>query len=110
MKSEIKIEVSLDENMIPEKLNWKASESEIEKGEEVKTASISVWDEKEQLAKRVDLWTKDMTVDDMKIFYYQSLIGMANAFERATNEEEKAAELKAFANDWAESMGIIRRS
>lgn len=110
MKSEINIKVDLDENMVPEKLSWKASESEIEKGEEVKTVVLSVWDDNEKLAKRVDLWTKDMMVDDMKIFFYQNLIGLADSFKRATGEEEKAAELKAFANDWAESMNIIRRS
>lgn len=110
MKSEIKIAVDLDENMVPEKLSWQASESEIKEGEEVKTVSLTVWDDKEKLAKRVDLWTKDMMVDDMKIFFYQNLMGMADAYERATSEKDNAQEIRNFANKWAEDMNVIKRS
>lgn len=110
MKSEIKVNVELDENMVPEKLEWKASESEIQKGENVQAACIAVWDEKEMLAKRVDLWTKDMKLDDMKIFFYQQLMGMADAFQRATSEEESAQQLRKFANEWALDMNIIKQS
>lgn len=109
-KSEIKVEVTLDENLIPEKLNWTASGSENEKGEEIKAAFLSVWDDEEKVAKRVDLWTKEMMVDDMRIFFYQNLVTMADSFNRATGDQNKAAELKKFANEWADGMGILKKS
>lgn len=109
-KSEINISVELDENLVPEKLSWAASGSENDNGEEIKAAFLSVWDDKDKVAKRVDLWTKDMMVDDMRIFFYQHLVTLSDVFIRSTGEQDKGAELKKFANEWAESMGIIKRS
>ena len=110
MKSEIKVTVELDENMVPERLEWQASESELDKGEEVKTVSLAVWEDKEKLAKRVDLWAKDMMVDDMKIFFYQNMMGLADAYQRATSEQDNAQAIREFANKWAEDMNVIKKS
>jgi hypothetical protein len=30
---------------------------------------LSVWDSKEKESMRIDLWTKEMPVDEMKIFF-----------------------------------------
>ncbi len=65
-KKEIKFTVSLDENHIPEKIEWTASEGGGVENEEIKAMMISVWEPKTRIAKRVDLWTKDMMVDEMK--------------------------------------------
>ena len=44
-KSKIEISVELDENKIPEKILWSASDGEI-KDHETKAAFLSVWDSK----------------------------------------------------------------
>jgi uncharacterized protein YeaO (DUF488 family) len=33
---------------------------------------MSVWDSKSKESMRIDLWTKEMPVDEMKIFFHQT--------------------------------------
>lgn len=99
-KSEIKIEINLDDNMVPEKLYWNAPDGGITQ-EETKAALLSVWDEKKREALRIDLWTKEMPMDHMKIFFHQIFVGMANTYERATSEQEVAQKIRAFAEEYA---------
>lgn len=72
MKSEIKISVELDENKVPEKLSWSAVDGGVE-NQETKAALLSLWDDKQREALRIDLWTKDMPMDHMKIFFTKYL-------------------------------------
>jgi gliding motility-associated protein GldC len=58
---------------------------------------ISFWDGKERAALRIDLWTKEMMVDEMADFYYQTMMTMADTFERATHQAELVNEMKGFA-------------
>jgi gliding motility-associated protein GldC len=37
--------------------------------EEAKAVMLSVWDSKAKESLRIDLWTKEMPVDEMKIFF-----------------------------------------
>ena len=73
-KSTINFTVSLDENHIPEKIEWAASDTGEEGIKEAKALMISLWDEKENNTLRMDLWTKKMMVDEMRHFFMQSLI------------------------------------
>jgi gliding motility-associated protein GldC len=41
---------------------------------EAKAIMLSVWDSKEKESMRIDLWTKEMPVDEMKIFFHQTLV------------------------------------
>ena len=41
--------------------------------QETKVALLSVWDSDSKERLRIDLWTKDMPVEDMKMFFYQKL-------------------------------------
>ncbi|MDA9563745.1 gliding motility protein GldC [Flavobacteriales bacterium] len=103
--SDINFKVHLDENQVPEKIEWAASDA----GEEstCDAVMLSLWDEKEKNTLRIDLWTKEMTVDDMKRFFHQSIVTMADTFERATNEGEMAKEMREFGVNFAEKMGLI---
>ena len=67
--SKIELNVELDENRIPEKLSWTAQDGGISNAE-AKAIFLSVWDAKAQESLRIDLWTKDMPVDEMKLFFY----------------------------------------
>lgn len=104
-KTQITVEVELDENHVPEKMTWNAQDGGIN-NQETKAAMISVWDDKEREALRIDLWTKDMPMDDMKQFYHQIFISMANSYQRATNEDEGADYIVEFAENFAHQAGI----
>lgn len=104
-KTQIIVEVELDENHVPEKMTWNASDGGIN-NQETKAAMISVWDDKEKEALRIDLWTKEMPMDDMKRFYHQIFISMANSYQRATSEDEVADAIIEFAENFAHQSGI----
>jgi gliding motility-associated protein GldC len=108
LTSEIKILVELDNNRVPEKLFWTAKDGGIEK-EESKAVMLSVWDSKAQESMRIDLWTKDMPVDEMKVFYHQTLVSMADTFERATGDKKMSDTMKDFCDYFAEKLEIGKK-
>lgn len=101
--SNITIQVGLDENNIPEELHWEASETG-EKAAEAKAILMSIWDEKAKETLRIDLWTKEMRVDEMKHFFHQTLVSMADTLERATSEDKMAADMRDFCHHFAEKL------
>ncbi|WP_395077596.1 gliding motility protein GldC [Flavobacterium sp.] len=105
MTSEIKFIVNLDENRVPEKINWSAQDGGVE-AQETKAILLSVWDNKTQETMRVDLWTKDMPVDEMKLFFHQTLVSMADTFYRATNDEKMTDTMKDFCDYFAEKLEL----
>ena len=104
-KSEIKINVTTDENRIPEELTWSAQDGGVD-NEEAKAAFLSIWDHKAQETLRIDLWTKEMPVDDMKNFFHQIFVGMTDTFQRATGDEKMTATMKDFSDYFAEKLDI----
>ena len=103
--STIELQVELDENRVPEKLMWSADDGGISK-EEAKAIMLSVWDSTNQETLRIDLWTKDMPVDEMKLFFHQTLLAMSNTFFRATQDEKMTATMKDFCDYFAEKMEL----
>ena len=103
--SKIEFKVSLDENKVPEKLHWTAEEGGIS-NEEAKALMISVWDSKTKDTLRMDLWTKDMPIDEMKQFFHQTLVSMTGTFERATNDEKMSATMRDFCDYFAEKLEL----
>jgi gliding motility-associated protein GldC len=103
--SEIKFLVELDENRVPEKLTWSAEDGGVEQ-EEAKAMMLSIWDSKVQETLRIDLWTKDMPVDEMKLFFHQTLVAMSETFQRATQDEKMADTMKDFCDYFAEKMEL----
>ena len=103
--SEIKFVVELDENRVPEKLTWTAQDGGVEL-EEAKAMLLSIWDSKTKETLRIDLWTKDMPVDEMKKFFHQTLVGMSETFQRATADEKMTETMKDFCDFFAEKMEL----
>ncbi|HUR12339.1 MAG TPA: gliding motility protein GldC [Flavitalea sp.] len=97
MNSTITIDVLLDKDRIPEQITWKASESTADTDRKAKGMMLSFWDGTDKTALRVDLWTKDMMVDEMTDFYYQTLMTMADTYGRATHQDELVEQMKEFA-------------
>lgn len=106
-KSTIEIDVTLDENKIPEKLRWTAADGGVQ-NKETKAVMLSVWDSKSKESLRIDLWTKDMPLEEMKIFFHQTLSAMADTFERATNDEKMSATMRDFTEYFAEKLELKR--
>ena len=109
MKKEIKFTVTLDENNIPEKLEWTASEGGGVSQEEIKALMISVWDGNEKVAKRVDLWTKEMMVDEMKYFHFQTLMTLADSLDQSTKENVVAEKIRKFGMQIGKEMDILTK-
>lgn len=105
IQSTIELTVQLDENRVPEKLHWTAQDGGI-KNEEAKAMMLSVWDYKTQETLRIDLWTKEMPVDEMKVFFHQTLVAMANTFNRATQDEKMTETMKDFCDYFAEKLEL----
>lgn len=107
-KSKITFTVGLDENRVPEQISWNAEDGGIN-NETSKAVMLSVWDHKKKDTLRMDLWTKDMPVDEMKQFFHQTLVSMANTFERATNDDKMSATMRDFCDYFAEKLEIIEK-
>lgn len=103
-KSEIKVNIELDDNRVPEALNWEASDTG-DKGE-CEAIFMSIWDKKDLNTMRIDLWTKEMQVDAMKQFVFQNLLTLADTFERATSESEMANDIRDFSAYFKEKMEL----
>jgi len=94
-KSSIQFTVDLDANNVPERIHWDATDKPDPGLSETKSISLALWDDKQKNTLRIDLWTKDMPVMEMKRFYIDCLGGLAQSALRATNDEVMAREINA---------------
>ena len=105
-KNELKFTVSLDENQIPEKIEWTATDTE-EQGGSAGAFMAAIWDRQQQQCLKIDLWDKEHTIDDMKRMVHQSILTMADTFERATGEKNMAGEMRDFGHYFALQMKLV---
>ena len=99
-ESTIKINVQLDADKVPEQISWSATDNSADMSQKAKAMMLSFWDGHEKSALRIDLWTKDMMVDEMADFFYQTLITMADTYNRATRHQDLTEEMKEFAKSF----------
>ena len=99
-KSNISIDVHLDESKVPEDIIWKATSTTAAEGQRAKAIMLSLWDGVDKSALRIDLWTKDMMIDEMADFFYQTIFGMADTLSRSTHQEELVKDMKNFAKEF----------
>lgn len=105
--SEINFTVNLDKEKLPVSMEWKASDSGQDTSEACKGLMISIWDPKAKSSLRIDLWTKDMLVDEMKQFFYETIASMADTYERATADKEVAGEMRDFSVYFADKAKLF---
>ena len=108
IKSNIQIDILLDPNKVPQQINWSASDSSADMSQQAKAMCVAFWDGADKSALRIDLWTKDMMVDEMADFYYQMLMSMADTFTRATKQQELSNDMKTFAHNFLEKFKAIQ--
>ncbi|MEC8603579.1 MAG: gliding motility protein GldC [Bacteroidota bacterium] len=109
-KSNLNIEFDLDENQIPEKINWESISGSENIKHEAKAAFISFWDKSDNNAMSLNLWTKDISIEEMSKFYFQTFLTMADNFEKSTSEDQLALAIRDFADFFGEKMGILPKS
>lgn len=108
--SEIAFQIHLDENNIPDKMEWRATDAQNNQWQENQAVMLAIWDSEEQNALRIDLWTKEMKVDEMNYFFFQTLMTMADTYQTATQNEELARKMKGFAEYFAEKSEVMKNS
>jgi len=99
-RSTITIDVTLDNDRVPESIEWKASDTGAENKQKARAMMLSFWDGAEKTALRIDLWTKEMMVDEMVDFFYQTMMTMADTYGRATSDQQQVETLKKFAREF----------
>lgn len=99
-QSTIKIDILLDPNKIPEQISWNATDSTADMAQKAKAMCLAFWDGQDKTAMRIDLWTKDMMMDEMIDFYYQMMMTMADTLKRSTQQQELSDDMKTFAKNF----------
>ena len=107
-KSTITIDVQLDKDKVPENIAWSATDSSVENMQKAKALMVSFWDGAEKTALRIDLWTKEMMVDEMADFFYQTIMTMGDTYRRATQHDELADDMKNFAKEFYNKFRAIQ--
>ena len=67
---------------------------------------LAFWDGQNQETLRMDLWVKEMPVDQMKMFFHQTLLTMSDTYLRATQDEKMTATMKDFCDYFAEKLNL----
>ena len=102
-KSEIHFSIALDEQHIPEAISWTATDA----GNKInfaKAINIALWDRDEAGTMKIDLWTKDMPVDEMKFFYIDTIGAMAQSLQTATGDDEMAIKMRELCKELSDMV------
>ena len=108
-KETLTVDVIMDENMIPESINWRSTQ-ENNKKEEASAALMYFWNTKNKETFNLDLWTKKMSIEEMNMMIFQSFMTIANTYERATSEDQLANAMRDFAEFFGEKTKILPKS
>ena len=104
--SEITIKVGLNANNLPIGMKWTATDGEIVDAP-AKAMMLSMWDHVQNNTMKIDLWTEEMSVEEMKQFFHQTLLTMADSFEKATGEQNICEDLRDYCHHFADKMDIL---
>ena len=107
-KAEIKLTIDLDDNNVPESITWESTDAENKEALPVKSMMLALWDHNYKNTLRIDLWTKDMMVDEMKKFYIQNILTLTDTFQKATGDDATAAAVKDFFSEVGKRIGVLQ--
>ncbi len=107
-KSEIKFTVELDESKMPFKIEWEADDADFEGKRECSSLMLSLWDKEDKVTLAIDLWTKEMLVNDMNVHFHQTFLKMADTYLRATQNNDVANTIRTFANEFATKLELVK--
>jgi gliding motility-associated protein GldC len=104
--AEIRVSVDLDGDNLPTRIEWQATESKDDKPIQCQSVMLSLWDSEKKASAAIDLWTKDTTIDDMNLHFYQMFHKMADTYLRATKNPEVADLIHEFGDGFGETLGL----
>ncbi len=107
--TEIKLNITLDDNHLAEHITWDAPDGGIS-NRQASAFFISLWDKTEGNTMRVELWEKDLMVDEMKHFIHQSMLSLSEVYQKATGDEQLSNDIRQFCMYFAEKSGIVNPS
>jgi gliding motility-associated protein GldC len=90
-------------------LRWEADDAPDPGAQAAQAMILALWDGERRNAMRIDLWTPQLTVDDMNDFVYQTLLSLADTYRRATGNDDLMVELKNYARAFAERAASHER-
>jgi gliding motility-associated protein GldC len=106
--SDITIRVSLNNDRVPVRIDWAASDMHPEgQLDECKAMAVALFDKEHRDTLRIDLWTQEMQVAEMDRFVYQILRSLSQTYLRATQNKEMAEEMAKFAHYFGEKTEIV---
>ncbi len=112
-KAEIKLQIELDEQNVPEQINWSSSDGESTDELPAKAMFLALWDSQYKNSMRIDLWTKDMPYDEMKRFFYETLQTLGDTFIRSAGGDPMAdkviGDLRDYCAHFAEKMEVLEQ-
>jgi gliding motility-associated protein GldC len=103
-KSTIRFEIDLDGNNIPDKIRWDATDKPEAGFSDTKSISVALWDQQQQNTLRIDLWTKDMPVEEMKKFYVDCIGGLSQSVLSSTGDEFMSNEMRTLCEKLVEHL------
>ena len=104
--SRITIDVTTDENQVPVAMEWTAEDGGV-MNQPASAMALSMWSAKEYAAMRMDLWTKDMSVEEMRSFVVQTMMTLADTYERSTSDKDHAKAIRGFTEERAKRIGVL---
>ena len=108
-KEKFSIEVVMDENLIPENLQWSSTQGDGE-SENASAALIYLWNAQKNETFSLDLWTKKMSIEEMNKMMFQTIMTLANSYEKATSEDQLANAMRDFGEFFGEKTKILPKS
>tara|TARA_Y100000766_G_C18703814_1_gene505538 strand:+ start:458 stop:790 length:333 start_codon:yes stop_codon:yes gene_type:complete len=105
-KANIDIQILLNENNIPEKISWKATDNNNQAN--AQAFLLSFWDTETKNTFNIDLWNKDMTMEEMKFFVFQNLLKMSSILERSTGDEHLVQAMKTFSKKFGKMAEVLK--
>lgn len=108
--STIRIDVTLDDAKIPERISWSASDPSGAGTQEAKAMLLAFFDKDSRDTLKIDLWTKEMQVVEMDRFFYQTLRALADTYQRATSNTPLAEAMQQFVRYFGEEVELIKKS
>lgn len=103
--TDITLNVTLDENNTPEQMKWSAIDGGV-KHQNMDAFFLSTWNKESQESARIDLWTKEMPVDQMQVFVHQTLVGIRESYLRATEDAQMAEAMQQFCDFFASERNL----
>lgn len=104
--AEIRLTVDLDADNVATRIQWQAAEAPGGGPAACQSMMLSLWDSGKKTTAAIDLWTREMTIEDMNVFCYQVLHKMADTYLRATQNEPMAQAMHEFGNRFGDGLGL----